>query len=214
MNLSNFLAQFGRMIVPGGREELPTTILCQDIFDCIKYFGGLIANIIFVLVLIGAVIIFLIGAIFYLISGSRGNEEDMKKARNMLIYSVVAAVLASLAWVIINAIVSSIVFIPSAFAQDIFALTTVTPSCGNTAGEVFSNCIASPTVKILNYGYWLGLILALVMVVYSGYTYITSRGKSENIKKATSTLIWALVGLIVAVLSWFIIKLITSLFNP
>lgn len=213
-NFTSALAQIGRMPVPGGREELPTTIFCTELFDCIKYFGGLVSNLLFVLVLISAVILFLIGALAYVLYGAKGDEDKIKKAKNYLIYSVVAAVIASLAWVAINAIVSTLIFIKPVFAQgDIFTLTAKTANCGSNPEEVFRNCVATPTVKILNYIYWAALILALVMIIWSGINYITSRGKPEVIKKSSATLIWAGVGVVVAILSWFIINLILGIFR-
>jgi hypothetical protein len=208
----NFLAQIGRMPIPGGREELPTTIFCQDIVDCLKFFGGLVANVIFIGILIGAVIVFLIGAIMYLIGGSRSDDETLKKAKKVLIYSVVAAVLASLAWVAINAIVTTLTFLPkeifAANNKDIFTLSNYKITTTDVE-SLFATSITS----ILNYIYWAALILALIMILIAAINYITSRGQENKIKDATNALKYAIIGVVVALISWIIIKLIMMLFG-
>jgi hypothetical protein len=208
----NFLAQIGRMPIPGGREELPTTIFCQDIVDCIKFFGGLVANVIFIGILIGAVIVLLIGAIMYLIGGSKSDDETLKKAKKVLIYSVVAAVLASLAWVAINAIVTTLTFLPkevfAANDKDIFTLSNYKITTTDVE-SLFATSITS----ILNYIYWAALILALIMILIAAINYITSRGQENKIKDATNALKYAIIGVVVALISWVIIKLIMMLFG-
>ena len=208
----NFLAQIGRMPIPGGREELPTTIFCQDIVDCIKFFGGLVANVIFIGILIGAVIVFLIGAIMYLIGGSRGDDQTLGKAKKVLIYSVVAAVLASLAWVAINAIVTTLTFLPkevfAANDKDIFTLSNYKITTTDVE-SLFAKSITS----ILNYIYWAALILALIMILIAAINYITSKGQENKIKDATNALKYAIIGVVVALISWIIIKLIMMLFG-
>jgi len=208
----NFLAQIRSIPIPGGREDLPTYIFCNDIVDCMKFFGGLIANLIFVGILIGSVIVFLIGAIFYLIGGTRADDEMLKKAKKILIYSVVAAVLASLAWVIINAVVSTLTFLTKeAYASDIFTFTEYKISVDSS--EAIKGLIVTTTSSILNYIYWAALILSLIMILIASISYITSRGNEEKIKRATSTLKWAIIGVIVALISWVIIKLIMMFFG-
>jgi len=208
----NLLAQIGRMPIPGGREELPTTIFCQDIVDCIKFFGGLVANVIFIGILIGAVIVLLIGAIMYLIGGSKGDDQTLGKAKKVLIYSVVAAVLASLAWVAINAIVTTLTFLPkevfAANDKDIFTLSNYKITTTDVE-SLFAKSITS----ILNYIYWAALILALIMILIAAINYITSRGQENKIKDATNALKYAIIGVVVALISWIIIKLIMMLFG-
>jgi hypothetical protein len=208
----NFLAQIGRIQIPGGREELPTTIFCQDIVDCIKFFGGLVANVMFIGILIGAVIVFLIGAIMYLIGGSKGDDQTLGKAKKVLIYSVVAAVLASLAWVAINAIVTTLTFLTkevfAANNKDIFTLSNYKITTTDVA-SLFATSITS----ILNYIYWAALILALIFILIAAINYITSRGQENKIKDATNALKYAIIGVVVALISWIIIKLIMMLFG-
>jgi hypothetical protein len=57
--------------------------------------------------------------------------------------------------------------------------------------------------------------IALLMMTYGGYTWLTSMGNSERVEKGKNTLIWAVLGLIVifgayAITSYIITKLVTG----
>lgn len=48
--------------------------------------------------------------------------------------------------------------------------------------------------------------LAVLMIIYSGYLYITSQGNPDNIKQAKDYIIGALVGLALIILAGVILK--------
>lgn len=54
-------------------------------------------------------------------------------------------------------------------------------------------------------------IVALVLIIYAGITYITSRGDQTKVDNAKKTLTYAVLGLIIIFLSFFIIGLISTL---
>ena len=49
-------------------------------------------------------------------------------------------------------------------------------------------------------------ILALIMVVYSGIRYVISRGNPEEVKNAKNTLLYSIVGLVIAILAFAIVQ--------
>jgi len=51
-------------------------------------------------------------------------------------------------------------------------------------------------------------IAAVIMIMVSGFRYITAGGDSGNIGTAKNTLIYAIVGLVVAALSQFIVRFV------
>lgn len=51
----------------------------------------------------------------------------------------------------------------------------------------------------------LGLI-AVIFVIYGGFTWLTSAGSEEKIKKAKNVLSAAIIGLIIVILSWAILN--------
>ncbi len=56
-------------------------------------------------------------------------------------------------------------------------------------------------------------LLFLVMLVYGAFMYLQSGGKAENIKKAQSTLTFAIIGFVIVLCSYLIIKLIGVIFQ-
>jgi hypothetical protein len=55
--------------------------------------------------------------------------------------------------------------------------------------------------------------LAVIMVIYSGFMYITSGGDANNVTKAKNTLMYSVIGLVVAVLAWSIVNFALKLFS-
>jgi hypothetical protein len=62
--------------------------------------------------------------------------------------------------------------------------------------------------NILNIGMAIVGLVLLFMLIKGGFAYITSGGDKEQTAKAKSTLTYAIVGLLVAVGAWLIIRLI------
>ncbi len=61
--------------------------------------------------------------------------------------------------------------------------------------------------------YLIGAI-SVIMIIFGGFRYITSGGKSENITAAKNTIMYAVIGIIIALLSYAIVNfVITALSN-
>lgn len=56
-------------------------------------------------------------------------------------------------------------------------------------------------------------ILLLMMLLYGGFTWITSSGNPENLAKAQKIMTFAILGLVIVILSFAMVKLITVIFN-
>jgi len=58
----------------------------------------------------------------------------------------------------------------------------------------------------------LGVIggLALVMMVWGGFQWLTSAGNPQKVKKGSSTMIWAIIGLILALGSYVLVNTILN----
>lgn len=68
-------------------------------------------------------------------------------------------------------------------------------------------------LKIIKYLIGVLGVIALVMVVYGGFQYIYSAGNSERLQKARDTIIYAIIGMVVVILSLSILRFVTSAFN-
>ena len=56
-------------------------------------------------------------------------------------------------------------------------------------------------------------IIAVIMIIYGGFKYITSGGDSGNVTGAKNTLIYAIVGLIIVALAQFIVRFVLGQAN-
>lgn len=61
-------------------------------------------------------------------------------------------------------------------------------------------------VRLINYALFFIGALALVFVIYGGVLYITSGGDSDKTTKARNTLMYAVLGIIVVVVSYAIVN--------
>ncbi len=53
-------------------------------------------------------------------------------------------------------------------------------------------------------------ILAVIMIIYGGFRYITSAGNPENTKTARNIILYALIGLVIVALAQIIVKFVLS----
>lgn len=51
-------------------------------------------------------------------------------------------------------------------------------------------------------------IVAVIMIIYGGFKYITSGGDSGNITSAKNTIIYAIIGLVVVALAQFLVQFV------
>ena len=65
-------------------------------------------------------------------------------------------------------------------------------------------------VNIVNYFIGLVSIMAVVMIVYAGYVYITSGGDEKNTAKAKNMLLYAVIGIVVAILAYSVVTFAKS----
>lgn len=72
------------------------------------------------------------------------------------------------------------------------------------------NDIIPPVITILIV---IAVILTLFFLVYGGISWITSGGEKQKLEGARSKITYAIIGLIIVFLSFFIINIIGGIFN-
>jgi len=82
------------------------------------------------------------------------------------------------------------------------------PVCAST-NDAEVNKIIQTIVNILLYV--LGAI-AVIMIVVGGIRYATSNGDASGIKSAKDTILYAVIGLVVAMLAWAIVNFVLEMF--
>lgn len=79
--------------------------------------------------------------------------------------------------------------------------------CGDTTG-------AADIVKdLINLLLWAIGVLAVIMIIHSGLKYVTSRGDAAGVKSAKDTLLYAVIGLVVAILAFAIVNFVIGQFG-
>lgn len=63
---------------------------------------------------------------------------------------------------------------------------------------------------VVNVLLWAVGVLSVIMIIFSGFRYITSSGDASKTKSAQSTLIYSVVGLIVAIMAWAIVNMVIN----
>lgn len=53
-------------------------------------------------------------------------------------------------------------------------------------------------------------VVAVIMIIFGGFRYITSGGKQESISSAKNTILYAIIGLIIVALAQIIVKFVLS----
>jgi hypothetical protein len=76
--------------------------------------------------------------------------------------------------------------------------------CNNTAGTSIDSLVAD-VVNILS---WIIGVVAVIMIIVGGFKYVTSNGDSNSIAGAKNTILYALIGLIVAALAQGLVQFV------
>ncbi|MBU0981705.1 pilin [Patescibacteria group bacterium] len=116
--------------------------------------------------------------------------------RELLIFSGLLGVA-----LIVSTLISDMTFATSLISSD----DNISAISGATGGE---GDIKSLAKTILNF--FLGFLgfVATVMVIYGGVLYVTSAGNEENVQKAKKILMYAVVGIVIILISFALINTI------
>lgn len=87
-----------------------------------------------------------------------------------------------------------------------FAALTATPIKSVTDATGGESTLSGLILTIVDY--FLGFLglLAVIMVVYGGVTYVSSAGNDEAVGKAKKIIMYALIGIVVILLSFVVVK--------
>ena len=82
-------------------------------------------------------------------------------------------------------------------------LTTLDPAQGCSSNGSGVNSLITTTISILS---WIVGILAIIMIIISGIRFILSSGNANNVESAKKTLIYAIVGLVIAAIAQLLVS--------
>lgn len=89
----------------------------------------------------------------------------------------------------------------------VFAEGRITEWIGEVDEGVGSN-LEAWLPKVLNYAIGLSAFVCVAIIISSGYMYITAGGDEEKIRKAGKSITYAVVGLIICVISVILVKFV------
>ena len=68
-------------------------------------------------------------------------------------------------------------------------------------------------IQQINQYLWFSIaVVCLVVVLYSGFNIIMAQWDKEKLKKANSSLTWAIIGIFIAIFSYVLVRLVVNLF--
>ena len=82
---------------------------------------------------------------------------------------------------------------------------TATGTCDNTTG---TNNVQTLLTNIINWFSIIVGVIAVIMIIVGGLKYITSGGESGKVSSAKTTIIYALIGLVVVALAQLIVHFV------
>jgi hypothetical protein len=81
-------------------------------------------------------------------------------------------------------------------------------ACGNSCDTNLQvSTLLTRVADILTY---LVGAISIIMIIYGGLRYVISRGDASQIKAAKDTIVYAVAGVVVAIVAYAIIKFVTS----
>lgn len=74
--------------------------------------------------------------------------------------------------------------------------------------------LSSIISPLLNIVFFLAVFMAFYWLVWGAWAYIFAAGEKENLAKARNRIKWALIGLLVVLMAYFIAKYAGEIFTP
>jgi len=82
------------------------------------------------------------------------------------------------------------------------ASADITTAAQNAQGVAKNADVAELILKVINYSLIVLGVLAVLIFIYAGFLYLTASGDQARIDRAKNTLLYAVVGVVVAVLGY------------
>jgi hypothetical protein len=82
-----------------------------------------------------------------------------------------------------------------------------TGGCTTKEGDPSVDSLIATVINILS---WLVGIIAVIMIIVSGFSYVTSGGDSGKLNTAKMTLIYAIVGIVIVAFSQALVKFVLT----
>ena len=85
---------------------------------------------------------------------------------------------------------------------------------GGTNTEINADGLVEIVMRVINWFAWFIAVASVIMGLYSGMLFITARGNTAQLETARQILIYAVIGIIVAIISFSIVTITKTFIIP
>ena len=97
------------------------------------------------------------------------------------------------------------------FATDPFCSSNASADAKEAAGcMTTSGNVENKVVNVINIFLYVVGFVAVVMIIYGGFLYMTSQGDAGKVQKAKNTILYSVIGLAIAVLAYVIVGIVLT----
>lgn len=96
----------------------------------------------------------------------------------------------------------------SIFGADVSAQLIAPDDCpsGVCTNTSFGGSLRQAIVTVINFALFFLGIVAVAFIIFAGFLYLTSRGDDGQVEKAKKTLLYAVLGIVIVILSFAIVN--------
>jgi hypothetical protein len=94
------------------------------------------------------------------------------------------------------------------------ATLQTTPTSCPTATEGAGDSIDGLIATVVNIFSLIVGVVAVIMIIFGGFRYITSGGNDTNVGAAKNTILYAIIGLVIVALAQFIVRFVLDKVTP
>ena len=129
------------------------------------------------------------------------------------IHYAITAFLATLGIIAAPLFVAGVASAQPAASSDGNASTKITQGLNQVGGQQNQTKLEDNIKTIVNIMLFILGAIAVIMIIIGGIRYTTSNGDASNTKSAKDTILYAVVGLVVAILAYAIVNFVVSQFG-
>src|SRR3989344_4059041 len=133
------------------------------------------------------------GGYYWMVSG--GNEEKVRKAKQIISSSIIGLIVVLLSLAIIT-------FVSTAIG--------VAPPETQEGTGLFTGTLSDALTNMISTALTLAGVIALAMIIYGGFRWMTAAGNEDAVSDAKRILTASIIGLIVIIISWAVVNFVIA----
>jgi hypothetical protein len=102
---------------------------------------------------------------------------------------------------------TTLFLVPSVYAD---TPTTATGWLSALSGSGVNEDLGSLITRLINWAIGIAALISVVMLIFSGYRYITAAGDENKVEAATKTLTYSIVGLVICFIAVILVKFVLT----